>query len=263
MSSNAKIAAASMGNQDLKVREISNNIANSGSTGFKESVFFTETNHYEDMRGMGIHTGNDDEIQPVGLEIGSGSRPSAVVTLHKKGEPMPTGNPLDFMVRGQGMFQLEGPDGQDFYTYAGNFTTNANGELVNLDGYKVKGPITIPQNAQEVVVNKRGEVFAKINGEDEPQALGQIELARFHNPTGLKKQPGTMYTSTPASGEAILGAPGNDGFGEIMSHTLEASNVNMIKSMTDLIQAQRAYEMNSRVVQAADDMEKRVEQLGG
>lgn len=262
MSGNMRIAAAAMEAQNMNVRVIADNIANSNTVGFKQAIFFTETNRYEDIRGVGVKTGQEGEIQPVGLEMGTGARPAAVVTLHQKGEGIPTGNPYDMMIRGHGLFQLEGPEGKDVYTYAGNFTTNAQGELVNLDGYKLKGNIVVPPQATEFIVNRNGEIFAKIPGQKEPQSLGQVEIARFHNPGGLQKLAGTLFAPTPASGEALLGVPGTDGFGEIVPQTLESSSVNMIKSVTDLIQAQRAYEMNSRAVQAADEMQKRVEQLG-
>ncbi|MFA5601461.1 MAG: flagellar hook-basal body complex protein, partial [Phenylobacterium sp.] len=165
-----------------------------------------------------------------------------------------TDNPYDLAIGGRGFFQIQMPSGELGYTRAGNFSVNAEGQLVTEDGYLIEPAITIPQEAVSVTISKSGQVQAALAGETEPQVLGQIELATFVNDAGLMAIGDNLYLETPASGQATLGVPGLDGIGELIQGHIEASNVDAVSEITALIVAQRAYEMNSKVISTADEM---------
>jgi flagellar basal-body rod protein FlgG len=177
-----------------------------------------------------------------------------VRNLHIQGSLVSTGNRYDLAIIGNGWYQIEGADGETLYTRAGAFNTNDIGQLVTLDGFAVQPAITVPGDAVEVIVNKSGQIFARLDGQAELQELGQLTLATFANESGLAALGDNLFRETPASGAANVGIPGDPGFGTIQQAYLEASNVDPVKEITELISAQRAYEMNSKVIQAADEM---------
>jgi flagellar basal-body rod protein FlgG len=248
------IAATGMNAQQTNLEVIANNIANINTTGFKRArAEFTDLLYQVD-RMQGVPSRANASVVPEGVSIGLGVKTAAVRNLHIQGNLISTGNKFDLALTGNGWFQIDGADGETLYTRSGAFNTNATGQLVTLDGYTVQPNITIPTDTVEVVVNKSGEVFARIDGQVDLQNLGQLQLANFANEAGLAAMGDNLFTETPASGPATVGMPGDTGFAEIQQGYLEASNVDPVKEITELISAQRAYEMNSKVIQAADEM---------
>ncbi|MFI0846163.1 flagellar basal-body rod protein FlgG [Mesorhizobium sp. IMUNJ 23232] len=248
------IAATGMNAQQTNLEVIANNIANINTTGFKRArAEFTDLLYQVD-RMQGVPSRANASVVPEGVSIGLGVKTAAVRNLHIQGNLISTGNKFDLALTGNGWFQIDGADGETLYTRSGAFNTNATGQLVTLDGYTVQPNITVPADAIEVVVNKSGEVFARIDGQVDLQSLGQLTLANFSNESGLAAMGDNLFRETPASGSAITGVPGDPGFAEVEQGYLEASNVDPVKEITELISAQRAYEMNSKVIQAADEM---------
>lgn len=248
------IAATGMHAQQLNVEVIANNIANINTTSFKRArAEFTDL-LYQAERLQGVPNRGGQNPIPEGAQVGLGVRTAAIRNLHMQGALTNTANKLDLALNGRGWFQVVGPDGEGLYTRAGSFNTNADGQLVTIDGYTVDPAIIIPENTVEVMVNESGQVLARIGGEPDVQELGQLTLANFANETGLEPLGGNLYRETPASGASIIGVPGDPGYATIHQGYLEASNVDPVKEITQLISAQRAYEMNSKVIQAADDM---------
>jgi flagellar basal-body rod protein FlgG len=243
-----------MNAQQTNVSVIANNIANINTTGFKRArAEFTDL-LYQAERAVGVpNRGGQDPI-PEGALIGLGVRTVAVRNLHLQGALTQTGNKLDLALNGRGWFQVSGPNGETFYTRAGAFNKNATGQLVTADGNVVQPTMTIPQTATEVTVNETGQVFIRNGTETTLQQIGQLTLANFTNEAGLEPLGGNLYRETLASGTAVLGVPGDPGFGKVHQGYLENSNVDPVKEITELIQAQRAYEMNSKVIQASDEM---------
>ena len=186
--------------------------------------------------------------------MGLGVRSAAVRKLHLQGALTQTGNAYDMAINGRGWFQIQGPNNELLYTRAGTFNTNATGQLVTLDGYLVDPAVTVPQGTVQVTVNQSGQIFAKLDTEVNPRQIGQLNLANFANEAGLEPLGGNLYRETTASGTVVLGLPGDAGYGKINQSYLEASNVDPVKEITELISAQRAYEMNAKVIQASDDM---------
>ena len=248
------IAATGMNAQQTNLEVIANNIANINTTGFKRArAEFTDLLYQVD-RMQGVPSRANASLVPEGVSIGLGVKTAAVRNLHIQGNLISTGNKFDMALTGNGWFQIDGADGETLYTRSGAFNTNATGQLVTLDGYTVQPNITVPADTIEVVVNKSGEVFARIDGQVDLQSLGQLTLANFSNEAGLAAMGDNLFTETPASGPAVTGVPGDTGFAEVEQGYLEASNVDPVKEITELISAQRAYEMNSKVIQAADEM---------
>jgi flagellar basal-body rod protein FlgG len=247
------VAATGMNAQQLNVEVIANNIANINTTGFKRArAEFTDL-LYQAERAAGTPNRGGGEPVPEGARIGLGARTAAVRNLHLQGAMTNTGNKFDLALNGRGWFQVTGPDGETLYTRAGSFNKNATGQLVTIDGYLVQPQITVPADATEVLVNETGEVFARI-GTGDLQNLGQLTLANFANDVGLDPLGGNRYRESAASGSPVVGVPGDPGFGTVHQGYLENSNVDPVKEITELISAQRAYEMNSKVIQAADEM---------
>ncbi|MEM8855873.1 MAG: flagellar basal-body rod protein FlgG, partial [Pseudomonadota bacterium] len=231
-----------------------NNVANINTTGFKRSrAEFSDLLHQFD-RVAGVPNRGGELPVPEGTRIGLGVRTVAVRNLHEQGALGQTGNPLDLAINGEGWFQITGPEGEDLYTRAGAFNLGPNGEIITLDGYEVQPGLAVPPNTTKVVINRSGEVYAEVAGDLEPQLLGQFTLATFPNAAGLGALGDNLFRQTPASGQPIEGFPGEDGRGTLNQGYLEDSNVDPVKEITELISAQRAYEMNSKVIQAADDM---------
>jgi len=248
------IAATGMNAQQTNLEVISNNIANINTTAFKRArAEFTDL-LYQAERLQGVPNRGGEAAVPEGAQVGLGVRTAAIRNLHLQGALSATGNKLDLALDGRGWFQLTGPDGEALFTRAGAFNTNATGQLVTLDGYAVEPAITVPADAVDIVVNESGQVFVRLDGQTDTQELGQLTLANFANDAGLEPLGGNLYRETSASGSPVSGVPTDPGFGKIHQGYLESSNVDPVKEITALISAQRAYEMNSKVIQAADEM---------
>ncbi|PKR90692.1 flagellar basal-body rod protein FlgG [Pleomorphomonas diazotrophica] len=248
------IAATGMTAQQLNVEVIANNIANINTTAFKRSrAEFTDL-LYQTQRMQGVPNQGGQSVIPEGVRQGLGVRAAAIRNLHLQGGLTLTGNTYDMAIDGRGWFQVDGPNGETLYTRAGAFNKNADGQLVTLDGYAVQPAILVPANATDLTVNESGEIFATVPGQAAPQSLGQLSLANFTNDVGLEPIGGNLYRETLASGTPVAGIPTDPGFGKIRQKYLEASNVDPVSEITELISAQRAYEMNSKVIQAADSM---------
>jgi flagellar basal-body rod protein FlgG len=248
------IAATGMSAQQLNVEVIANNIANINTTGFKRSrAEFTDL-LYQVERVNGIPNGSGASAIPEGAQLGLGTRLSAIRSVHLQGPLANTGNKLDVALNGEGWFQVTSPNGETLYTRAGAFNTNETGKIVTADGYEVQPSMSVPQGTTEVQINSTGEVYAYISGQSTQQLIGQISLANFANSAGLEALGSNYYRETVSSGTPTSGVAGQIGFGSIEQGYLENSNVDPVKEMTDLISAQRAYEINSKVIQAADEM---------
>lgn len=248
------IAATGMSAQQLNVEVIANNIANINTTGYKRTrAEFTDL-LYQMERVQGIPAQAGEGVIPEGAQLGLGTRLAAIRLLNIQGPLAETGNQLDLAINGPGWFQVAGPNGETLYTRAGAFNTNAAGELVTADGYLVEPAITVPAGTTAIEINQAGEVFARLQGQADMTLAGQITLANFPNPAGLNALGGNLFQPTEASGAAVTGLPGSISFGNVQQGYLESSNVDPVREITELISAQRAYEMNSKVIQAADDM---------
>lgn len=248
------IAATGMKVQQTNVEVIANNIANINTTGFKRSrAEFTDL-LYQAERSAGTPNRGGQEAIPEGAQIGLGARTASIRNLHLQGALANTGNKLDLALNGRGWFQVAGANSENLYTRAGSFNKNATGQIVTGDGYVVQPAMTIPANASDVIINESGQVYARIDTQTSLQLIGQLTVANFTNDAGLDPLGGNLYRETTASGTPVLGVPGDPGFGTVQQGYLESSNVDPVKEITELIAAQRAYEMNSKVIQAADDM---------
>lgn len=255
------IAATGMLAQQLNVEVISNNIANLNTTSFKSQRAEFQDLLYQNERNVGVNSSDSGTIVPVGVQIGTGVKAAAVYRLTQQGNLINTNNSLDIAIQGRGFFQIEMPDGSTAYTRAGSFQLSSTGEIVTADGYVVQPGITIPQNTTKVTVNANGQVLAQVAGQIQPQTVGQLQLVNFPNEAGMAQQGGNLLTETPASGAPVTGNPGSTAFGSIQQGFLETSNVNIVSEITSLISAQRAYEMNSKVIQTSDQMMSTLSQI--
>jgi flagellar basal-body rod protein FlgG len=248
------IAATGMSAQQTNVEVIANNVANINTTGFKRArAEFTDL-LYQTDRAAGTAARDDDSIIPEGNQLGLGVRTVAIRHLSMQGALSPTSNKYDVALDGNGWFQVQGENNEILYTRDGAFNKNANGQLITLDGNLVIPNITVPSTATDVQINTAGQVYALIGATGQQQLLGQLSIANFSNETGLDALGGNLFRETEASGQAIIGNPGDPGYAKIQQGYLESSNVDPVKEITELIAAQRAYEMNSKVITAADDM---------
>jgi flagellar basal-body rod protein FlgG len=247
-------AATGMAAQELNVQVISNNIANLRTTGYKRQQAHFQDLLYETFRRAGSTTSDQNTQAPSGVEIGSGVKAVATTRVMTQGNLNMTEKDYDLAIRGEGYFKIRLPDGRTGYTRDGSFDLDAQGQLVTRDGYLVDPGITVPQNAESVSISANGSVEATLPGQTQPQALGQLQLARFVNKSGLQSLGDNLFVETAASGPAIDGNPGSEGFGNLQQNYLEEANVNAVTEISSLISAQRAYEMNSKVVTAADQM---------
>jgi flagellar basal-body rod protein FlgG len=257
------IAATGMQAQQTNVETIANNLANMNTTGFKQQRAEFEDLLYQNVLTPGSQTSDAGTFAPNGIQIGAGVKTSAIYRINTQGDLQSTGNPYFVAVQGAGYFQIQQPDGTNAYTRSGNFSTSAQGQLVTQDGLLVLPGITVPSNASSVTINTQGQVLATVAGNVTPQTVGQLELTVFPNPAGLNSVGSNMFLETPASGTPQTGVPGSPGYGTIQQGYLETSNVNSVDEITALITAQRAYEMNSKVVTAADQMLQQTAQMGG
>ena len=248
------IAATGMNAQSTNVDVIANNIANINTTGFKRSrAEFTDL-LYETQRLAGVSNRGSAGVVPEGASLGLGVRTAAIRNLHIQGTLTQTGNQLDVAITGRGFFQITDANGGNSYTRSGAFNTNATGQLVTLDGSLVTPAIVVPPNTTAITISQSGLVNATVAGQTAPLQLGQLTLANFANEAGLAPLGSNLFSETAASGAPTVGVPGDPGFGTITQRYLEASNVDPVAEITNLISAQRAYEMNSKVITAADQM---------
>ncbi|WP_294330209.1 flagellar basal-body rod protein FlgG [uncultured Sphingomonas sp.] len=254
------IAATGMLAQQTNVDVISNNIANMNTTAYKKQRAEFQDLLYQQVSRPGASTGGETKV-PAGIQIGSGVKTGGVYRINEQGATTQTGNPYDLAIQGHGYFQVKMPDGTTAYTRDGSFQVSDQGELVTQDGYPVEPGITLPQGALDVSVSKTGLVEVTVAGNTQPQQLGQLQLARFMNESGLEAKGGNLFVETAASGQPTVAAPGDPGMGTLTQGFIEASNVNPVSEITSLITAQRAYEMNSRVVKTADEMLATTSQL--
>jgi len=255
------IGATGMLAQQLNVDVISNNIANMTTTGFKRQRAAFQDLIYQNIDRPGSTSSDAGTTVPSGLQLGLGVRSGAVYRMHGQGALRVTENPLDMAITGEGFFQIQMPSGDTAYTRDGTFQVNENGELVTTQGYLVDPGITIPADATDINVNDSGEVLVKQPGSTATTNVGQLQLANFVNPTGLEAVGDNLFLETDASGAPTTGNPNEDEFGAIRQGSLEQSNVNVVEEITELITAQRAYEMNSKVISTSDEMLQSVSQL--
>lgn len=256
-----RTAASGMSAQQLNVEVISNNIANMNTVGFKRQRAEFQDLLYQTIERAGSQSSSDGNIVPTGVQVGGGVKAGSVYRITEQGTPTQTNNPLDVAIQGKGYLQILLPSGETAYTRAGNFSTNDQGQVVTEDGYLVQPGITIPQNATGITISKTGLVQINLDGQPAPQTVGQLQLANFLNEGGLEAVGDNLYLETAASGAANLAAPGEPGFGTLLQNYTEASNVDAVSEITALITAQRAYEMNSKVISTADQMLQTTSQL--
>ena len=247
-------AATGMAAQELNVQVISNNIANLRTTGYKRQQPHFQDLLYQNLRRAGTSTSDQNTQLPAGLAIGSGVKTTSTARVMSQGTLTSTEKEYDVAIRGEGLFRVTLPDGRTAYTRDGSFDLSAQGQLVTRDGYLVDPGVTVPNNATSVTISAQGAVQATVPGQTAPQALGQFQLARFVNKVGLESIGDNLFIETAGSGPAINGLPGSEGFGNLQQSYLEEANVNAVTEISSLIAAQRAYEMNSKVVTAADQM---------
>ncbi|NLY90318.1 MAG: flagellar basal-body rod protein FlgG [Firmicutes bacterium] len=246
-------ASSGMNAQQTNIDIISNNLANVNTVGFKKSRAQFQDLLYQTIRAAGTTTAQGN-MNPSGLQIGHGVRMISSSKSYGQGDVIQTGNALDLMIEGDGFFQVMLPDGNIGYTRDGNFKVDGEGRIVNNDGYVLQPEIWVPENATEIIIGTDGTVSVRIAGEQDPQEIGMIELVRFLNPEGLVNIGRNIVLPSNASGEPQYGTAGLDGFGNITQGFLEMSNVKVVEEMVNLIVAQRAYEVNSKAIQAADEM---------
>ena len=249
-----RTAATGMAAQQLNVEVISNNIANMNTVGFKRQSAVFEDLLYQTLEAPGAQSSDQGTIVPTGVQIGAGVKAGSVYRITGQGSMTNTGNALDLAINGQGYFQVLMPDGTTAYTRAGNFSANNQGQIVTADGYLVQPTITVPQNTTNITISQTGQVQATVGGQQTPTIVGQLQLATFLNDAGLEAVGNNLFSESAASGPATAGNPGNPGYGVVMQGYTEASNVDPVSEITNLIIAQRAYEMNSKVVTTADQM---------
>jgi len=239
--------------QQTQMTVTANNLANVATNGFKRSRAVFDDLLYQNVTQVGAAT-SQNTYSPTGLQLGTGVRVVATERSYTQGSLDNTGNSLDLAIQGRGFFQVLQPDGALAYTRDGNFQTNAQGKLVNSSGYQIQPAITIPTGAQSVTIGTDGVVSVQIAGQSAPTQVGTVQLADFINPAGLQTVGGNLLVESAASGSPTTGNPGITGLGTLVQGSVEASNVNVVQEMVDMIQTQRAYEMNSKAIQTTDQM---------
>jgi flagellar basal-body rod protein FlgG len=256
-----RIAATGMAAQQLNVEVISNNIANMNTVGFKRQRAEFEDLMYQNIERMGAQSSEAGTVVPTGVQVGSGVKAGSVYRITEQGNMTRTENKLDLAISGRGFFQVQMPSGETAYTRAGNLSVNDQGQLCTNDGYLIQPSITIPQDAKDVVISKTGQVQVVRDGQPAPTTIGNIELATFFNEAGLEAVGDNLFMESGASGKPETAQPGSPGFGGLLQGYTESSNVDAVSEITALIVAQRAYEMNSKVISAADEMLAATSQL--
>lgn len=254
------ISKTGMEAQQMQLDVISNNLANSSTTGFKRANAVFEDLMYQNLRQVGSNSTEQSQL-PTGLQVGLGVRTVATSRSFSQGSLQQTSNNLDVAIQGNGFFQVTMPDGTTNYTRDGSFQVNSQGQLVTATGLAIANGITVPANATSVAIAGDGTVTAQIPGSVTPQGIGTIALAGFVNPAGLDPKGQNLYAESTASGQPNTGTPGADGLGSLMQGYVESSNVNVVQELVTMIQTQRAYEMNSKAIQASDQMLQKLAQL--
>ena len=248
------VAATGMLAQQTNVEVISNNIANLSTTGYKRRRAEFQDLIYQNLRRSGSQSADTGTVLPQGAQLGLGVRTAAIYRIPEQGNLQQTENRFDLAIRGNGYFQVQLPNGDTAYTRDGTFGLSPEGVIVTAEGYTVQPGITIPAAATDVTINASGQVMAKLDGQVQPQNVGQIQLAIFANEGGMEAIGDNLFLATPASGQPQQAAPGQPGYGQVLQGFVETSNVNVVQELTSLITAQRAYEMNSKVITASDEM---------
>lgn len=258
-SSALHVARTGLEAQDTRMRVIANNLANVGTTGFKRDRANFATLAYQDARTAGQQS-SGETAYATGLNLGTGVSIQSTTRIATQGGLQITGNALDLALDGEGYFQVTLPGGQLGYTRAGNFSRSAQGQLVTGQGYIVQPPVVVPEGASSITIAPDGTVSATLPGTAEPSQLGQITTASFANPAGLQAAGDNFLTETAASGAAQVGIAGEQGRGRVRQGFLESSNVNVVEELVDMIECQRAYEVNSKMISAVDEMLKNANQ---
>ncbi|MDN4052633.1 MULTISPECIES: flagellar basal-body rod protein FlgG [unclassified Massilia] len=254
------IAKTGLEAQQTNLDVISNNLANVSTNGFKKSRAVFEDLLYQNVRQPGAQSSQQTQL-PSGLQIGTGVRTVATERIHTQGNPQQTGNSKDVMVNGAGYFQVAMPDGTQAYTRDGSFQTDSNGQLVTSSGYVLQPPITVPPNALSLTVGRDGTVSVTTPGQAAATQIGAIQLHTFINPAGLESLGENLYAETGASGTPNANVPGTNGSGVLMQGYVETSNVNVVEEMVNMIETQRAYEINSKAITTSDQMLQKLAQL--
>jgi flagellar basal-body rod protein FlgG len=254
------IAKTGLEAQQTNLDVVTNNLANVSTNGFKKSRAVFEDLLYQNVRQPGAQSSQQTQL-PSGLQIGTGVRAVATERIHTQGNPQQTGNSKDVMINGSGFFQVLMPDGTTAYTRDGSFQTDNNGQLVTSSGYVLQPPITVPSNALTMTVGRDGTVSVTTPGTVAPTQIGSIQVSNFVNPAGLESLGENLYAETGASGTAQTSTPGTNGTGVLMQGFVETSNVNVVEEMVNMIQTQRAYEINSKAITTSDQMLQKISQL--
>lgn len=249
-----RIAAAGMAAQQTRVEVISNNLANMSTTGYNTRRAEFADLHYQQLTRPGTINASDGTVLPTGVQLGLGVRPTSVSVMLAQGSLAATGGDLDLAIEGNGYLEVTLPDGRPAYTRDGGLKRTGDGLIVTSDGYPVVPDITIPADARSISINAEGEVYAYFVDQVQPQLIGQFTLSGFTNPKGLEAIGSNLFLETPASGPSAVTTPGQDGLGVLRQGYLEDSSVDPVREITDLIKAQRGYELNSKVISAADQM---------
>ncbi|MCL5802128.1 MAG: flagellar basal-body rod protein FlgG [Gammaproteobacteria bacterium] len=247
------VAKTGLDAQQMRLAVVSNNLANVNTTGFKRSRAVFEDLLYQNVRQVGAQSSQNTQL-PSGLSLGTGVRPVATEKLFTQGNLVQTSNPLDMAIQGRGFFQVNTPDGTLAYTRDGSFQVDAQGQMVTSNGYILQPAITVPQNTISVTVGSDGVVSALVAGSTAPTQIGNLQLADFINPTGLQPMGENLYRESTASGSPQTGNPGLTGLGTLVQGSVESSNVNVVEELVNMIETQRAYEMNSKAIATADQM---------
>jgi len=254
------VAATGMAAQETNLEGISNNIANANTVGYKKQRIDFQDLLYQQVRAAGAPT-SATTMNPTGLQLGSGVRVVGTTRLFDQGTITQTNNQFDMAIEGNGFFVVQQPDGTMAYTRSGTMQTDGTGRVVTSEGLLLEPPLTIPTNAVSVSISANGKVTAMVSGETSPVAVGDITIANFINPAGLRALGHNLFMPTAASGDAMIGAPGEEGRGALLQGSTEKANVDVVEEMIGLISAQRAYEINSKVITTADQMLQAATQL--
>jgi len=249
-----QIAATGMSAQQMRVDTVANNLANMSTTGYNARRAEFADLHYQQHTRAGTISASDGTLVPTGVQLGLGARPASVSMMVQQGTLSATGGDLDLAIEGRGWLEVTLPDGRAAYTRDGGLKRTGEGLIVTSDGYEVAPGITIPTDARQISINAQGEVYANFSDRVEPERLGQISLAGFTNERGLEALGSNLFVETEASGPALVSAPGEDGLGTVRQGYLEESSVDPVRELTEMIKAQRGYEMNAKVITAADQM---------
>lgn len=254
------IAKTGMEAQQTQMDVVSNNLANVSTNGFKKSRAVFEDLLYQNVRQPGAQSSQQTNL-PSGMQIGTGVRPVAVERIFTQGNPQATGNDKDLMINGNGFFNVLLPDGTTAYTRDGSFQRDNNGQMVTSSGFVLQPAITIPLEAKSITVGRDGTVSVTLPNQTAPSQIGSLQVSTFINPTGLESKGENLYVETGASGNPQTNTPGSNGSGTIMQGYVESSNVNVVEEMVNMIQTQRAYEINSKAITTSDQMLQKLAQL--